>query len=216
MALTLVIANKAYSSWSFRSWILMRQFGIPFAEITVPLGLDTTREEILRYSPSAKCPVLLDGDLTVWDSLAIIEYLAEANPQLAIWPKDKAARAMARAISAEMHSGFMALRAHLPMNMRRPVRERTLTPEVAEGVVRIEEIWAEARKKFGKGGFLFGEFSAADAMYAPVVSRFHTYAVPVSAESRAYMEKVMSLPAWTEWRNGAEVESWHIAKYEVD
>jgi len=216
MAPTLVIANKAYSSWSFRPWILMRQFGIAFAEIVVPLALETTRDEILRYSPSGKCPALIDGDLVIWDSLAIIEYLAETNPQLAIWPKDKAARAMARAISAEMHSGFMPLRAHLPMNMRRPVGERPLTPEAAESVARIEEAWAIARKKFGKSGFLFGEFSAADAMYAPVVSRFHTYAVPVSAESRAYMDKVMSLPAWAEWRKGAHAESWHIEKYEVD
>lgn len=217
MALTLVIANKAYSSWSFRPWILMRQLGIPFTEITVPLGLETTRQEILRYSPSAKCPALIDADLVVWDSLAIIEYLAETNPQIAIWPKDAAARAVARSISAEMHSGFMPLRAHLPMNMRRPVRARPLTPEAAENVARIEEAWAAARKKFGKGGgFLFGEFSAADAMYAPVVSRFATYAVPVAGESRAYMDRVMALPAWAEWQRGAAAESWHIEKYEVE
>ncbi|MGA3303342.1 MAG: glutathione S-transferase family protein [Methylovirgula sp.] len=215
MALTLVIANKAYSSWSFRPWILMRMFGIPFDEVTIPLGLPTTRDDILRYTPSAKCPALIDGDLTIWDSLAIVEYLAETNPQLAIWPKDKAARAMARSISAEMHAGFMGVRSHLPMNMRRPVGERLLTPDAAENVARIEEAWATARKKFaGQGSFLFGDFSAADAMYAPVVSRFHTYDVPVSVESRAYMDRIMALPAWAEWLKGANAESWRIERFE--
>ncbi|HEY1735187.1 MAG TPA: glutathione S-transferase C-terminal domain-containing protein, partial [Methylovirgula sp.] len=152
----------------------------------------------------------------IWDSLAIVEYLAETHPHLAIWPKDKAARAMARSMSAEMHAGFMGVRSHLPMNMRRPVEERPLTPDAAENVARIEEAWATARKKFGgKGDFLFGEFSAADAMYAPVVSRFHTYDVPVSAASRTYMETIMALPAWAEWQKAADAESWRIEKFEV-
>lgn len=215
MALTLVIANKAYSSWSFRPYILMRHFGIPFAEITIPLGEPTTREAILRYSPVGKCPVLIDGDLAVWDSLAIIEYLAETHAELPIWPKERAARARARSLAAEMHSGFMPLRVHLPMNMRRPVKVRDLTPEVATDVARIEAAWAAARKTYGPGGdFLFGAFSAADAMFAPVVGRFHTYGVPVSAASRGYMDRVMALPAWRDWQEGAEAESWRIAKYE--
>ncbi len=215
MALTLIIANKAYSSWSFRPWILMRVFGIPFDEVTIPLGLPTTRDDILRYTPSGKCPALIDGGLTIWDSLAIVEYLAETYPEIAIWPKDKAARAMARSISAEMHAGFMGVRSHLPMNMRRPVSERPLTPDAAENVARIEETWATARKKFGgKGGFLFGDFSAADAMYAPVVSRFHTYDVPVSTENRAYMDRIMALPPWAEWLKGANAESWRIERFE--
>ncbi len=215
MALTLVIANKAYSSWSFRPYILMRHFDIPFAEIVVPLGEATTTAEILRYSPSGKCPVLLDKGLVIWDSLAIVEYLAETYPDLCIWPRDKAARAMARALSAEMHSGFMGLRAHLPMNMRRPVKTRALTPEAAADVARIEAAWAIARRQFGEdGGFLFGAFSAADAMFAPVVSRLHTYAVPVAGASRAYMDAVMALPAWQDWQTGAAAEVWRIAKYE--
>jgi glutathione S-transferase len=213
--LTLVIANKAYSSWSFRPYILMRHFDIPFAEITVPLAQETTRAEISRYTPSAKCPALIDGDLTIWDSLAIVEYLAEIRPDIAVWPKDKAARAMARALSAEMHSGFMGLRAHLPMNMRRPVKARALTAEAAADVARIEAAWATARRQFGQSGScLFGAFSAADAMFAPVVSRLHTYDVGVSAESRAYMDKMMALPAWRDWQVGAAAESWRIEKYE--
>jgi glutathione S-transferase len=215
MALTLVIANKAYSSWSFRPYILLRHLGIDFAEITIPLGEATTREQILRYGPSGKCPVLIDGDLTIWDSFAIIDYLAETYLDLSVWPRDKAARAMARSLSAEMHSGFMGLRAHLPMNMRRDVRARALTPEAAADVARIEQGWSEARRQFGKAGdFLFGDFSAADAMFAPVVSRLHTYDVPVSPESRGYMNAVMALPAWADWKAGADAEAWRIAKYE--
>ncbi len=215
MALTLVIANKAYSSWSFRPYILMRHFGIPFAEVVIPLAQETTKAEILRYGPSGKCPVLDDDGLIIWDSLAIIEYLAETFPDLAIWPRDKVARATARSLAAEMHSGFMGVRAHLPMNMRRPVRARDLTPEAAADVARIEQAWAEAWGRFGEpGGFLFGAFSAADAMFAPVVSRFHTYDVPVTRESRAYMDMIMALPAWRDWQAGAEAEGWRVEKWE--
>ncbi|MHB8886006.1 MAG: glutathione S-transferase family protein [Methylovirgula sp.] len=215
MALTLVIANKAYSSWSFRPYILMRYFDIPFAEIMIPLRQETTSAEISRHTPSGKCPALEDDGLVVWDSLAIIEYLAETYPDIGIWPKDKAARAMARSIAAEMHSGFMGVRAHLPMNMRRPVKVRPLTPEAETDRTRIEAAWHEARRRFGKGGaFLFGEFSAADAMFAPVVSRFHTYDVPVSRESRAYMDAMMALPAWQDWQAGAATEGWQIAKFD--
>ena len=215
MALTLVIANKAYSSWSFRPYILMRYFDIPFAEIMIPLRQETTSAEILRHTPSGKCPALEDDGLVVWDSLAIIEYLAETYPDIGIWPEDKAARAMARSIAAEMHSGFMAVRAHLPMNMRRPVKVRPLTPEAEADRARIEAAWHAARHRFGKGGaFLFGEFSAADTMFAPVVSRFHTYDVPVSRESRAYMDAMMALRAWQEWQAGAATEGWQIEKFD--
>lgn len=215
MALTLVIANKAYSSWSLRPYLVMRHFGLVFDEITIPLGEPATRGNILRYGPSGKCPILIEDGLTVWDSLAIIEYLAETRPALPIWPKDKAARAMARSLAAEMHSGFMPLRAHLPMNLRRPVKMRELTPEAAADVARIEAAWATARQKFGQaGGFLFGAFSAADAMFAPVVSRLHTYDVPVAPESRGYMYQVMALPAWRDWAQAAGAEPWFIEKYE--
>ena len=215
MALTIVIANKTYSSWSFRPYILMRHFDIPFAEIVIPLRQETTTAAILRHTPSGKCPVLEDDGLAVWDSLAIIEYLAEAYPDIGIWPADKAARAMARSIAAEMHSGFMGIRAHLPMNMRRAVEARALTPEAGADSVRIEAAWREARRRFGTGGaFLFGAFSAADAMFAPIVSRFHTYDVPVSSESRAYMDAMMALPAWQDWQTGAAEEGWRIAKFD--
>lgn len=216
MTYKLIIANKAYSSWSFRPWILMRHFGIPFEEVTVPLGRPETRAEILRYSPTGKCPVLRDGERLIWDSLSIIEYLAEAWPDCAIWPRDAAVRAQARSLSAEMHSGFMGLRSHLPMNMRRPVKERPLTPEAAADVVRIEQAFALARSAFGAGGaFLFGEFCAADAMFAPVVNRLHVYAAPVSPPTRAYMDAMMALPAWRDWSAGAFAELWTIEKYEI-
>lgn len=215
MSLTLVLANKAYSSWSLRPFILMRHFAIPFDEIVIGLAQETTRTNILKYSPSARCPALIDGDLVVWDSLAIIEYVAEKFPDLPVWPRERAARAIARSLAAEMHSGFQALRSNLPMNMRRAVKRRDLTPEVIADVARIEAAWSDARERFGAGGdFLFGDFSAADAMFAPVVNRLHVYDVPVSPESRAYMDTVMALPAYRDWQKGATAEGWRIAKYE--
>lgn len=215
MSLTLVLANKAYSSWSLRPFILMRHFAIPFDEVVIGLAQETTRANILKYSPSARCPALIDGDLVVWDSLAIIEYVAEKFPDLPLWPRERAERAIARSLAAEMHSGFQALRSNLPMNMRRAVKRRDLTPEVVADVARIEAAWSDARQRFGAGGdFLFGDFSAADAMFAPVVNRLHVYDVPVSAESRAYMDAVMALPAYQDWQEDATAEGWHIAKYE--
>jgi glutathione S-transferase len=215
MSLTLVIANKAYSSWSFRPFILMRHFGISFAEIVIPLGEERTHAEILRHSPSGKCPALCDGPLTVWDSLAIIEYLAERFPHLPIWPGEPRARATARSLAAEMHSGFAALRANLPMNMRRLPKRRELSPETETDVARIESAWAAARQSFGGGGdFLFGDFSAADAMFAPVVNRLHVYDIAVNAATRLYMDRVIALPAYGDWKKGAEAESWRIGKYE--
>ncbi|HEY8031461.1 MAG TPA: glutathione S-transferase family protein [Methylocella sp.] len=213
---TLVIANKNYSSWSFRPWILMRHFGIAFDEIVVPLGRDATRVDILRYSPSGKCPALHDNDVVVWDSLAIIEYLAEVHPRTTIWPASRAARAQARSLAAEMHSGFMGLRALLPMNMRRKVKKRELTPEASADVARLEQAFGQARGKFGQAGaFLFGDFSAADAMFAPVVNRLHVYDVAVTPGTRAYMDAMMALPAWQEWRAQAQAETWTIDKYEI-
>jgi glutathione S-transferase len=216
MSLTLVIANKTYSSWSFRPWILMRHFGVAFDEILVPLAQDFTRAEFLRHAPSGKCPALRDGEVVVWDSLAIIEYLAELHPQLAIWPAARAARAQARSLAAEMHSGFAGLRGQLPMNMRRPARKHELTPAAAADAARLEEAFAQARQSFGQGGaFLFGAFSAADAMFAPIVNRLHIYDVAVTPLTRAYMEAMMALPAWREWSAAAAEEKWTIEKYEV-
>jgi glutathione S-transferase len=216
LSLTLVLANKAYSSWSLRPFMVLRHFAIPFDEIVIGLGQERTRADILKHSPSARCPALIDGDLVVWESLAIIEYVAEKYPERAIWPRDRAARAVARSLAAEMHSGFQGLRTHLPMNMRRAVQHRELTPEAAADVARLEEAWADARARFGAGGdFLFGGFSAADAMFAPVVNRLYVYDVPVSATAHAYMRAIMALPVYRDWQRDAEAETLHIAKYEV-
>lgn len=216
MTLRLVIANKAYSSWSQRPWILMRHFGIPFQETVVPMNRPQTRAEILAFSPTGKCPALVDGDVGVWESLAIVEYLAESFADLPLWPRGKPARAMARALSSEMHAGFMALRGHCPTQYRRPVRKIALTREVEADVARIEAAWADARARFGEGGpFLFGAFCAADAMFAPVVNRLHTYDIPVSAQTRAYMDAMRDLPAWKSWEAGAQEEPWSIAHYDA-
>ena len=216
MSLTLVIANKAYSSWSFRPWILMRHFGIAFDEIVIPMAQEDTRTEMLRYSPAGKCPALRDGEIAVWDSLAIIEYVAESTPDKPLWPKPRAARAQARSLAAEMHSGFMGLRGLLPMNMRRAVKRHELTPEASADVARIEVAFKQARDAFGQAGsFLFGDFSGADAMFAPVVNRLHVYDVAVTAATRAYMDAMMALPAWQDWSAQAQAEPWTIGKYEV-
>jgi glutathione S-transferase len=214
MPLTLVIGNKNYSSWSFRPWIAMKAAGIPFTEELVPFETPEFKQRVgARFN--GKVPVLLDGDLQIWESLAIIEYVAEAFPAAGLWPKDKAARAHARSIANEMHAGFGALRGHLPMNLSRPVIKRALTPEVEANVARIESIFAECRQRYG-GPFLCGPFSAADAMYAPVVSRLHTYDVAVSAGAHAYMDTMMALPAWQEWSAAARKEPWVFAEDEVD
>jgi glutathione S-transferase len=217
LALTLLIGNKNYSSWSLRPWIAMKAADIPFSETVLPLDTPEFKSRVGAVSGSGKVPALIDGDVHVWESLAILEYLAEKFPAAPLWPADAAARAHARVIAAEMHAGFLPLRRHCPMNFWRPVRRRDLTPEVGGDVRRIDAIWSECRKRFGQGGrFLFGDFGAADAMYAPVVSRFHTYAVEVSAASRAYMDAVMTLPAWREWDSAARKEQWVLAKDEVD
>jgi len=217
MALTLVIGNKNYSSWSFRPWIALRVAGIPFEEVVIPLYEPGSKEQILKYSPAGKVPVLIDGDVRVWESLAIIDYLAERFPQARLWPADAVARAHARAIAAEMHAGFAPLRRHCPMNMWRTVKARELTPEVAADVRRVEAIVTECRERFGQGGaFLFGAFGAADAMYAPVVARLNTYAIAVGPAGEAYEQAVMALPAWAEWRAGALKEPWIMANAEVD
>ncbi|GAC1561822.1 MAG: glutathione S-transferase family protein [Beijerinckiaceae bacterium] len=216
MTCTLIIANKAYSSWSMRPWILLKHFGIPFEEIVVPLGRPETRAEILAHAPNGKCPSLRDGEVSVWDSLAIIEYVAETHPDLPIWPRDKAARALARSLSAEMHSGFQALRNECPMNMRRSRRKIAVSQAALADVARIDAAFAEARAKFGAGGdFLFGTFTAADAMFAPVVNRFDIYELPVSAPTRACMAAMKALPAWQAWERDANAEPWRLPQYEA-
>jgi glutathione S-transferase len=217
VSLRLIIGNKNYSSWSLRPWIAMKVAGIAFEEEMVPLYQPGSRERVLKYSPTGKVPVLIDDGTMVWESLAILDYLAEKFPQAMLWPPDMKVRAHARAISAEMHAGFGPLRNHLPMNMRRdPAKTRELTPEVQANVRRIDAIWSDARKRFGVGGpFLFGGFTAADAMYAPVVSRFASYSVEVSEASRAYMAAMMAMPAWQEWETAGRAEIWVMEGNEV-
>ena len=182
MTLKLTIGNKNYSSWSFRPWIAMKVAGIAFEEEVISLNAPDFKARVGKLSGTGKVPALTDGDVQVWESLAILEYLAEKFPAAGLWPADPAARAHARAIAAEMHAGFVPLRRLLPMNMWRPVKPLALTPEAEANVRRIEAMWTDCRNRYGKGGaFLFGAFGAADAMYAPVVSRFHTYAVEVGS-----------------------------------
>src|SRR6516165_4865952 len=185
MALKLIIGNKNYSSWSLRPWIAMKVAGIAFDEEVISLDAKDFKSRVTKISGTGKVPALADGKVQVWESLAILEYLAEKYPDARLWPAEPAARALARAIAAEMHAGFVPLRRHLPMNMWRPVMPRQLTADVESNVRRIDAIWTDCRTRHGAGGaFLFGNFGAADAMYAPVVARFHTYAVEVGAVAR--------------------------------
>jgi glutathione S-transferase len=217
MGLHLVIGNKNYSSWSLRPWIAMKVAGIAFAEQVISLDAPDFKERVHAISAAGKVPALADGETQVWESLAILEYLAEKFPQAGLWPAEPNARAHARSIAAEMHAGFLPLRRHYPMNIWRPVRRREPTAEVVENLGRIEAMWTDCRTRFGQGGpFLFGGFGAADAMYAPVVSRLHTYDVDMGPVARAYMEAVLGLPAWAAWCAAAVQEPWVLPQDEVD
>jgi glutathione S-transferase len=217
MSLHLVIGNKNYSSWSFRPWLAMKVAGIEFDETVISLDAGDFKTRVTALGGSGRVPVLCDGEVRVWESLAILEYLAEKFPAAGLWPEQHSARAHARAIASEMHAGFVSLRRQLPMNVARPVKFRALDASAAKDVTRIDEIWTGCRNEYGGGGpFLFGAFGAADAMFAPVVWRFHTYAVEVSRTALGYMRAVMALPAWWEWRDAARRETWVLANDEVD
>ncbi len=217
MPLKLVVANKAYSSWSLRPWILLAHFKIPFEEVVIPMAQPETREAMLRYAPTGKCPSLHDGKISVWELLAIMEYVAELYPEKAIWPRGKAARAHARSLASEMHAGFRPLRAGLPDQLSpRAEGDRARATPSRPTSPGSRRRWRSAREAFGKAGpFLYGRFSAADAMYAPVVNRFHAYAVPVQPATRAYMDAIMALPAWKAWIADGEAEPWRIEEYEA-
>ena len=215
--LKLIIGNKNYSSWSMRPWIGLKGAGIPFDEEVISLYVDGSKELILKHSPAGKVPVLIDGDVHVWESLAILEYAAEKFPAAGLWPADPKARAHARAISAEMHAGFAALRGECGMVLWRPPAKKVLSADAQANIERIQEMWTDCRQRFGAGGpFLFGKFSAADAMFAPVVGRFQTYAIDVNPTVAAYMQATIATPAWREWLHAALRETVVIPKFQEE
>ncbi len=217
----LIIANKTYSSWSMRPWLVLKHFGIAFDEVLIPFGATfddpNWKAVVSQYTPAGKVPALVDGDVRVWETLAMIEYVAELYPQLAIWPKDPAARAMARAISSEMHAGFGALRNACPMNLGKKHFAKERGKSIADNVERVCELWKTAHGTFGAGGqFLFGEFSAADAMYAPLATRLVTYSISVDVESQKYIDAIYALPAFVDWQKAALNERWIVPLDEAD
>ena len=216
--LKLIIGNKAYSSWSMRGWLACKLSGLPFEEVVVPLydqDWDKRREGDEFAPSSGKVPILWDGDVVVWDSLAIVEYLNEKSGGDKFWPTDTAARAMARSMAAEMHSGFAALRRKHSMNIRQVYEPKKPDDDVMQDIQRIMELWAQARARFGgEGEFLFGQFGAADVMFAPVVTRFVTYSLPVARFAPAYMQAVLLHPFMQDWIAAAQEEEWVLEQFE--
>lgn len=214
--LTLAIGNKNYSSWSLRPWLVLRQAGLDFDEVRIPLYVPGSTEMLARWSPSGKVPALHDGEVVVWDSLAICEYLAERYSEKSLWPGEAAARAVARSVSAEMHSGFTELRSAMSMNCRGSFPGKGLTEGSRHDITRVVAIWSDCRERFGGGGdFLFGRFSIADAMYAPVVLRFVTYGVALEGVGRAYADAILALPAMQEWLKSSHEEAEVIEEFEI-
>lgn len=204
---TLIIGNKNYSSWSLRGWLLLRAFDIPFTEERIPLYVPGYKPKLLEKSPAGLVPVLIDGDVSVWDSLAIGEYLAEQYPDKGYWPTSKEARALARCVVSEIHSGFFSVRSHMPMNCRASHPGFGRNEKVDQEIERILAIWQDCRSRFGEGGpFLFGKFSIADAFYAPVVCRFQTYAVPLDEVSASYSKALLDSPPMVEWFQASQEE----------
>lgn len=213
---TLIIGNKTYSSWSLRPWFLLSALELPFTELRIPLYEPESSTRIRAVSPSGKVPALRDGAVTIWDSLAICEYVAERVPDRGAWPSDGTARAVARSVSAEMHSGFAALREALPMNTRARERRVPMSDAVRSDVARIQSLWRDCRQRFGSGGpWLFGRFSIADAMYAPVVFRFVTYGVERDAVAEDYIATTLAHPAIRRWMADADAETEVITQYEI-
>jgi glutathione S-transferase len=213
---TLVIGNKNYSSWSLRPWLLLTHFEIPFEEIRIPLYQEKSKAQINKYSPSGLVPVLINGDFKVWDSLAICEYVQDLFPEINMWPRDREARAIARAVSAEMHSGFTAVRTHMPMNCKKSFPGKGLNQDSEPQIKRITQIWRDCRNNYGKGGsMLFGEFSIADAMFAPVAIRFNAYKVGLDETSQAYVSAILALPAMKKWVAAACLETEVMSQFEA-
>lgn len=215
--LTLVLGNKNYSSWSLRAWLMLKQVAMPFEEVVIPLRTAETRATLMRYSPSGKAPCLIDGETTVWESLAIGEYLAEQFPAAGLWPADAQARAYARAIANEMHGGFIPLRRAMPMNIRASLPGYGMAAGVQDEINHIEAIWRDTRARFGaEGEMLFGRFTIADAMFAPVASRFQTYGVTLGESARRYADALLAWPAMKDWIAAANAEPWMIPDFEKD
>jgi glutathione S-transferase len=212
--LTLYIGNKNYSSWSLRPWLALEAAGIAFEEVLIPFDFPADNPRFKEISPTGRVPVLHHGDLRVWESLAIIEYVAELFPNAGLWPQAAKERSMARSISMEMLSGFRALRNACPMNIRRPKGKIALDDGVSADVARIETIWRTMRERSG-GPFLFGAFSGADAMFAPVVNRLEVYDLVDAADTLDYMATMKSLPAWQKWEKAARAEPWIVAEDEA-
>lgn len=216
--LVLVVGNKNYSSWSLRPWLALKMAGLDFDEVRIPLYAPGSREAILRHSPAGRVPILHDGDLTIWDSLAICEYVAELAPQAGLWPADPSLRAEARSISAEMHSGFAALRAAMPMNLRIERASLATPPPAAvqADVARITAIFETCRARHAAAGaFLFGGFTIADAMFAPVATRFRSYSVPLPPRAQAYADALWSLAPMREWVTAGVAERERFPEYEA-
>jgi glutathione S-transferase len=216
---TLIIGNKNYSSWSLRPYLALSMARIPFEEKMIRFGEPRFSKAVKKISKAGQVPILLHNGLVINDSLAIIEYAAETWPSKPIWPKSKAARAKAHSISAEMHSGFRDFRNACPMNIRRDIKlpPNGISDGVANNIARIEQIWADCRKEFGKGGpFLFGKFSAADAMFTPIAARLRTFAIPVDNVTEAYVKAVLTTPAYLKWKAESASEKWIVPEDEVD
>jgi glutathione S-transferase len=214
--LTLVIGNRVFSSWSLRPWFAMTMVGLPFEEIVIPLDKSDTKRQIAEHTKAGRVPVLYHGKIKIWDSLAILEYLAETFPEKKLWPQGQSARAVARAVSNEMHSGFSALRSECAMNLRRPRMPTQMSDAAQADVSRIETIWQDCREKYGKSGkYLFGRFSIADAMFAPVATRFDTYALPVGDVARAYIKTILDSKTFRSWKDAALQETWDLPRTEV-
>lgn len=215
----LFIGNKVYSSWSMRPWLAMRMARIPFEETLIPLFDDQFADRVAELSGAGRVPVLLDGETKVWETLSILEYLTELYPDRGIWPKETASRAHARSVAAEMHAGFSALRSACPMNLAKRFARRDRGIGVEKDVERFESIVGEARERFGEGGdgpFLYGAFCAADAMFAPLVTRLDTYDIAVNDKTRSYMAAVLGCEAFQEWLADALKENWIVAADEAD
>lgn len=212
--LHLAIGNKLYSSWSMRPWVLLKALGIPFTETVIPMYRDDTKVAMLKFAPTGMVPSINHGKVVVWESLSLMEYIAEAFPDKNVWPKDAVARAEARSIASEMHAGFRPLRMACPVNLSRIFKLKEYSADVHADIARIEAIFATSLAKHG-GPFLFGNYSAADAMFTPVVTRLEHYQLPVSKTTRAYMDTILHHHAYVAWRDEALAEPWYLSHYEA-